>query len=215
MTPTRKFTRFKNRQMSIDFGEEFQPRHEADREKVVELIKPHSDGLMNAILTADDKYQAFAADNAIARQQHSFAPSNLTALIVQEISKISGFTLNNFSKGTPEIMFDDYKFWVKKIDEKFSPRFNQTKSSQSRANQLTNDDDEKSILILGYQLNDLQRVSGVYLVYLRGEEKIWTPINLGDMAAQIEEEAMPVNTQQEVAEIPMTVKKGKRASQAV
>lgn len=34
------------------------------------------------------------------------------------------------------------------------------------------------------------------------------------MAAQIEE-AMPVNTQQEVAEIPMTVKKGKRASQAV
>lgn len=215
MTPTRKFKRFKDLQIPMDFGEEFQPRHEADRKKVIELLKPHSDGLMNAILSADDKYQAFAADNVIARQQHSFAPSNLTALIVQEISKISGFALNNFSKGTPEIMFDDYKFWVKKIDEKFTPRFNQTKSSQSRVNQLTNDDDEKSILILGYQLNDLQRVSGVYLVYLRGEEMVWAPINLGDMAAQVEERVTPVNSQQGVTEIPMTVKKGKRASQAV
>lgn len=215
MKSTRNFSRFKDLQIPIDFGDDFQPRLEANREKVIELIKPQSTGLMNAILIAGDKYQNFANDNAIARQLNNFAPINLTALIVQEISLLDNFSLNNFTKGNPEIIFDDYKFWVKKIDQKFFPKVNNTKSSQSRVNQLSNTDDENAILILGYQLNDLQQITGVYLVYLRGEELVWAPINLGDMAAQLEEQNVPVQTQHEVTEVPMTVKKGKRASQAV
>ena len=39
------------------------------------------------------------------------------------------------------------------------------------------------MLILGYQLNDIEVVSNIYILYLEGDQHLWAPIDIGDIAA--------------------------------
>ena len=39
------------------------------------------------------------------------------------------------------------------------------------------------MLILGYQLNDIEVVSHIYILYLEGDQHLWAPIDIGDIAA--------------------------------
>ena len=39
------------------------------------------------------------------------------------------------------------------------------------------------MLILGYQLDVIERVSHIYILYLKGDQHLWAPIDIGDIAA--------------------------------
>lgn len=206
--------RFKNLQTSIDFGGDYQPRNEANRKEVLNFISPYAESIMVAILNAERKFQNYACENNIARQSNNFAAVNMTSLITQELANLSEFHINNFSRGNMEIIIGEYKFWVKKVDNNFQPRFNSTKSTISRVNQLSHyEDDQQAILIMGYQLTDDQRVSAVHLIYRRGTEMIWAPINVGDLAAQKQEYINETLDSNHIAEVPMKVKGGRQVSQ--
>ena len=199
--------KFRDMQLAINFGEDFKPRNEAQRNQVLEYITPLSEGIMKAIVQAELKYLDFASDNAIARQCGNFPPTLMTSLIVQEISLMDEFQISPFSKGNNELITGDYKIWVKKVDDKFQPKFNMTKSTLSRANQLSQKgDDQQAILILGYQLDDSQKISGVHLIYQTCDKHVWAPINLGDLGAQ-EEEKSNSNAATQIEEVPMKVKR--------
>lgn len=206
--------RFRNLQTSIDFGGDYQPRNEADRKEVLDFISPYAESIMVAILNAERKFQNYACENNIARQSNNFAAVNMTSLITQELANLSEFNINNFSRGNMEIIIGEYKFWVKKVDNNFQPRFNSTKSTISRVNQLSHyEDDQQAILIMGYQLTDHQRVSAVHLIYRRGTEMIWAPINVGDLAAQKQEYINETLDSNQIEEVPMKVKGGLHATQ--
>lgn len=209
-----RLNRFKNLQASIYFGDDYQPRNEAERKEVLDFISPYAESIMVAILQAERKFQNYACENPIARQCNNFAPVNMTNLIAQELSGLSGFCLNNFTRGNPEVVIGEYKFWIKKVDTNLQPKFNSTKSTISRVNQLSQDEeDQLPILILGYQLSDDQRVSNVHLIYRRGVNMIWAPINIGDLGAQKQEYINETLDSNHIEEVPMKVKGGRQVSQ--
>ena len=76
-----------------------------------------------------------------------------------------------------------YKVWVKKLDNRNLPWVNDTKSSVKRVNQKADGEDVMPVLILGYQLDQIERISKIQLVYIEGDQHLWAPIDLGDIAA--------------------------------
>ena len=74
------------------------------------------------------------------------------------------------------------------------------------------------MLILGYQLNDHQKIVGLHLLYLRGDEKIWAPINIGDLGAKLLESINRpemVVTPTQVEEVEIKVKTSRKRAKAV
>ena len=53
------------------------------------------------------------------------------------------------------------------------------------------------VLILGYQLNQIEHISQVTLSYMEGDQHLWAPIDLGDMAANNQIAAMTVPSTEE------------------
>lgn len=61
------------------------------------------------------------------------------------------------------------------------PWVNITKSSTKRIYQKAEGDDTLPMLILGYQLDEIERVSHIYILYLEGDQHLWAPIDIGDI----------------------------------
>ena len=60
---------------------------------------------------------------------------------------------------------------------------NITKSSTKRIYQKAEGEDTLPMLILGYQLDEIERVSHICILYLEGDQHLWAPIDIGDIAA--------------------------------
>lgn len=88
------------------------------------------------------------------------------------------------------IEIGSYKVWVKKLDERGMPWINETKSSVKRITQKAEGEDDLPLLILGYQLSQVERISQISLSYIKGDRHLWSPINLGDIAATSHIESM-------------------------
>ena len=86
---------------------------------------------------------------------------------------------------------------LKKLDERGLPWVNDTKSSVKRINQKAEGEDVMPVLILGYQLNQIEHISQVTLSYMEGDQHLWAPIDLGDMAATNQIAAMTVPATEE------------------
>ena len=93
------------------------------------------------------------------------------------------------------------------------PWVNVTKSSTKRIYQKAEGEDTLPMLILGYQLDEIERVSHIYLLYLEGDQHLWAPIDIGDIAAS---NKISMTTSTSVDEPMVTVKPEKqRGKEAV
>lgn len=176
--------KFINKQGTLFSEEEYLLRNTAEREAVKGTITPLAALILNKIEEAEYTYHQYACQHNLARQLNNFVSTNLTSLIIESLSHIEGITLCELSKGNIVLSVANYKIWVKKVDKKLMPKFNNTKASLKRMNQYVEGDDYTPMLILGYQLSDAQTIIGIFLEYLKGSEHLWTPIDVGDIGAR-------------------------------
>ncbi len=197
----------RNLQLSFFSDEEMNPRQDADRDEVLSVFAPLANNIVMKILEAGDCYLTFAADHPIARQEHTFLSSALHGLIIESLSKIDGVNRYPFCSRNSLLEVGPYKVWLKKLDENGLPWVNGTKSSVKRVNQKADGDDVMPVLILGYQLDQLERITNIQLIYIEGGQHLWAPIDLGDMAANNPIELMTMPAPEEPI---VTVKREKQ-----
>lgn len=173
----------RNLQGFLFSDEEMNPRQNADRDEVVNTFGPIADSIVAKILEAGDCYLTIAEQHPVARQEHTFPSSTLHGLIIEYLTQIEGVRRSLISKRNSFLEIGLYKVWVKKLDERNLPWVNDTKSSVKRVNQKADGDDFMPVLILGYQVDKMERISKIQLIYIEGNQHLWAPIDLGDMVA--------------------------------
>jgi len=173
----------RNREQYLFSDEEMNPRQNADREEVLGVFTPLATDIVMKILEAGDCYLGIADNHPVARQEHTFPSSVLHGLIIEYLSQINGVSRYPFCSRNSILEIGAYKVWVKKLDGRGMPWVNETKSSVKRVNQKAEGEDDMPVLILGYQLNQLEHISQIQLIYIEGDQHIWAPIDLGDIAA--------------------------------
>ncbi len=163
--------------------QEMSSRNYADREEVLKILSPFADIIVSKVLEAGDCYLQYAEVHPIARRENTFCSSNMHGLIIEHLVQIDGIRRCQISKGNSIIEIGNYKVWVKKLDENRKPSVNTTKSSTKRLYQKSEGDDTMPMLILGYQLDGVDRISKIYIMYLEGDQELWAPIDIGYIAA--------------------------------
>lgn len=199
----------RNREQFLFTDEEMNPRQNADREEVLRVFTPLTHNIVSKILEAGDCYLEIAEKYPIARQESTFPSSLLHGLIIEKLSEIETVRLTQPTKRNSIIEIGSYKVWVKKLDERGMPWINETKSSVKRITQKAEGEDDLPLLILGYQLSQMERISQISLLYIKGDQHLWSPINLGDIAATSHIESI-TNTSPEGLDVH--VKPGKERS---
>lgn len=173
----------RNRSLYLFTEEEMNPRQDANRDEVLAAFTPMANGIVGKILEANNDYLRFAEAHPIARRENTFCSSNMHGLIIESLSQIEGIRTTGSSSGNSFLKIGDYEVWVKKLDEKGMPFVNGTKSSTKRICQKADGPDTLPMLILGFKLDERERLTCVHLLYLNEFQHIWTPIDLGDIAA--------------------------------
>ena len=199
----------RNLQGFLFSDEEMNPRQNADRDEVLNTFGPLANSLVTKILEAGDCYLAIAEQHPVARQEHTFPSSILHGLIIEYLTQIEGVKKSLISTRNSFLEIGLYKVWVKKLDERNQPWVNNTKSSIKRVNQKADGEDVLPVLILGYQLDLLERITKIQLIYIEGDQHLWAPIDLGSMAATNQVESISVLAADELV---VKVKPGKKRS---
>ena len=162
--------------------EEMCPRINAVREEVYNAFSIIADKIANAIVEANNDYLAFAENHSIARRQNNFVTTNLHGLIIEKMSNVPDVELKHMDgSGNVLLSYGKYQVWTKKLDEAGMPNINYTKSSVKRISQIVDGNDVAPMLILGYTLDELQRVSSIKLQYMQGTKHLWAPIDIVEM----------------------------------
>lgn len=178
-----RIANLKNRSSFLFPIEEMSCRYYANRNEVLEFFTPLADIITTKILEAGDCYLQYAEKHTIARRENTFCSSNMHGLIIEHLSQIKDVRIAPISKGNSIIEIGNYKVWVKKLDDNRKPWVNITKSSTKRLYQKAEGEDVMPMLILGYQMDEIERISHIYIIYLEGDQHLWAPIDIGDIAA--------------------------------
>lgn len=199
----------RNRMGFLFTEEEMFSRTSAERENVISTFAPIEADIVNGIMNAGNNYLQFAEKFPIARREHNFVTMVLHSLIIEELAKISGVTLDSIAKrpNNTVLHIGSYLVWLKKLDKDGKPSINRTKSSAKRINQKAEGDDTQPMLILGYKLDDLQRIVNISISYMEGDKHLWAPIDIGDRVANATN--LVVNSAEE-AEVQVKTKIKKR-----
>lgn len=203
-----KINYLKNPMGFLFSDEEMGLRTNADREDVVSTFAGIEADIVNGIMNAGNKYLQYAEENPIARREHNFAMVNLHGLIIEELAKVQGVTLDSTpSARNTFLRIGSYLVWLKKLDEHGKPKINRTKSSAKRINQKAEGDDTQPMLILGYKLDDEQRIVHISISYMEGDKHLWPPIDIGNRVASSTN--LISNTSTEEAEVRIRSRKKK------
>ena len=167
--------------------EEMFQRLSAERKDVLDLLKPIANEIINAFFAANDSYQELAKTHPIARRQNNFDVTVIRALIIENLYKIKDVNIKpmNNSPHNKYIVIGNYTFWLKKLDKNGKPQINETKTSIKRIFQKTEGGDTMPVLILGFTTDSIQRVSSITVSYMNGEDCLWAPIYLNEIAMSI------------------------------
>lgn len=205
-------SQLRNRSLFLFTDEEMNPRQDANRDEVLRAFTPLANNLVAKILEAGDCYLRYADEHAVSRRENTFCASNMHGLIIENLSQIEGIRIAQISKGNSILEIGSYKVWIKKLDSNGMPWVNITKSSTKRIYQKAEGEDTLPMLILGYQLDEAERISHIYILYMEGSQHLWAPIDIGDIAASSQ---VSITTKSSGDEPIVTVKpkkqKGKEA----
>lgn len=174
----------KNRMGFLFTDEEMYPRENADRNSVVEAFNPIVNQVVDCIIQAGNDYQVYAESHPVARRENNFVSTMLHGLMIEKLQQIPDVHAEKIGKTRNTILrYGSYKLWVKKLDNDGKPNINKTKSSVKRINQRVDGTDTLPMLILGYQLDDVQRITNISICYMQGDKHLWAPIDIGDKVA--------------------------------
>ncbi len=187
--------------------EEMNPRLNADRNDVLSTLAPLCDVIVAGMMEAGNEYLEYAAKHPVARRENTFVSSNLHGLMIEKLSKIPEIRVTRLHKRNSFLVIGPYKVWVKKLDDGGMPWVNDTMSSLKRVYQKADGDDIMPILILGYRLDQIERISSIQLIYIEGDRQLWAPIDLGSMAAANQSVRL---TEPDSDELEVTVKPEKK-----
>lgn len=176
-------SQLRNSSLFLFTDEEMNPRQDANRDEVLRVFTPLANNLVAKILEAGNCYLQYAEGHAVARRENTFCASNMHGLIIEHLSQVEGVRITQISKGNSILEIGSYKVWIKKLDNNGMPWVNITKSSTKRIYQKAEGKDTLPMLILGYQLDEVERVSHICILYLGGDQHLWAPIDIGDIAA--------------------------------
>lgn len=176
-------SQLRNSSLFLFTDEEMNPRQDANRDEVLRVFTPLANNLVAKILEAGNCYLQYAEGHAVARRENTFCASNMHGLIIEHLSQVEGVRTTQISKGNSILEIGSYKVWIKKLDNNGMPWVNITKSSTKRIYQKAEGKDTLPMLILGYQLDEIERVSHICILYLEGDQHLWAPIDIGDIAA--------------------------------
>lgn len=176
-------SQLRNPSLFLFTDEEMNPRQDANRNEVLSAFTPIANNLVAKILEAGNCYLQYADKHAVARRENTFCASNMHGLIIEYLSQVEGIRMTQMSKGNSILEIGSYKVWIKKLDTNRMPWVNMTKSSTKRIYQKAEGEDTLPMLILGYQLDEIERISHIYILYLEGNQHLWAPIDIGDIAA--------------------------------
>lgn len=176
-------SQLRNSSLFLFTDEEMNPRQDANRDEVLRVFTPLANNLVAKILEAGNCYLQYAEGHAVARRENTFCASNMHGLIIEHLSQVEGVRITQISKGNSILEIGSYKVWIKKLDNNGMPWVNITKSSTKRIYQKAEGKDTLPMLILGYQLDEVERVSHICILYLEGGQHLWAPIDIGDIAA--------------------------------
>lgn len=157
----------RNHSLFLFTDEEMNPRQDASRDDVLKFFTPLANNIVAKILEAGDCYLQYAEGHAIARRENTFCTSNMHGLIIEHLSQLEGVRIAQISKRNSILEIGSYKVWIKKLDDNGMPWVNITKSSTKRIYQKAEGDDTLPMLILGYQLDEIERVSHIYITRWR------------------------------------------------
>lgn len=159
------------------------PRLGADRDEVLNTFSPLCDDIVAKMFDAGNEYLEIAENHPIARREHTFASSILHGFFIERLSQIPGVRSAKINKRNTVLEIGPYKVWIKKLDDSGMPWVNETLSSVKRVYQKAEGDDIMPVLILGYRLDQIERIKSIQLLYIKGDRQLWAPIDLGGMAA--------------------------------
>lgn len=159
------------------------PRLGADRDEVLSTFSPLCNDIVAKMFEAGNEYLRIAEKHPIARREHTFASSVLHGFFIEQLSQIPGVRKKKINKRNTVLEIGPYIVWIKKLDDNGMPWVNETLASMKRVYQKAEGDDILPILILGYRLDQIERISGIQLIYIKGDRQLWAPIDLGCMAA--------------------------------
>lgn len=205
-------SQLRNQSLFLFTDEEMNPRQDANRNEVLSAFTPIANNLVAKILEAGDCYLQYADKHAVARRENTFCASNMHGLIIEYLSQVEGIRITQISKGNSILEIGSYNVWIKKLDINGMPWVNMTKSSTKRIYQKAEGEDTLPMLILGYQLDEIERISHIYILYLEGNQHLWAPIDIGDIAAsnQVSITSIPAGDEPIVTVRPQK-QKGKEA----
>ncbi|WP_274288762.1 hypothetical protein [Prevotella corporis] len=175
-------SQLRNSSLFLFTDEEMNPRQDANRDEVLRVFTPLANNLVAKILEAGNCYLQYAEGHAVARRENTFCASNMHGLIIEHLSQVEGVRITQISKGNSILEIGSYKVWIKKLDNNGMSWVNITKSSTKRIYQKAEGKDTLPMLILGYQLDEVERVSHICILYLEGDQHLWAPIDIGDIA---------------------------------
>lgn len=191
--------------------EEMTPRQPAVRGEVIDVITPLARKLVDAFICANNAYLEYAKKYPTARTQPRFCSENMHGLIIEWVSKIEGVECCSINEHSSDIIFqiENYKLWVKKLDSSGLPNVNNTKSSQKRCHQKADGEDTLPMLVLGYQIDDMQRITSVTISCIKGDKHLWAPIDVIELTEAYNELPM-VQTSASQESIDIHVKQNKK-----
>ncbi len=175
-----KIENMQGKLFSID--QTLSPRQIADSVECIEVFKSISGEIYKKIVEAQKDYDYFVVENPLPYSDPIFNASFLHRTILSKMLSIDGMTLYRNRSEAFLLKYCNYTIWVKKLDKGYSPKINKTNKSFCRYNQIADGDDDRPLLLLGYQLDGNGNLSQVYFVYRVGEELKWV-VDICEMIA--------------------------------
>lgn len=151
-------------------------RKSANEAQMEESLKEVAICIVDASEDAIDDLEDWRRKHPIASRQRNFMATNLNSLLVENIIKSDRFHAINRAYPFNNTLFEigGSLISVKKVDERFRPQYNHSRSSKNNLYQRTTEDNDLPFIFLGYQTNEQgNKITSIYVIYLCGNKLLW------------------------------------------
>lgn len=193
-------------------------RKSANESQMYDAVKELAIDIVNASEDAISDLGDWRRQHPIASRQRNFMATNLNSLFIENMIKTNRFRVINREYPFNNTLFEigESLISVKKLDDKFRPQYNHSKSSRNNLYQRTTGDNDLPFIFLGYQTNDQgSKITGIYIIYLCGNKLLWKidVLNIAESLRTSKKLVSEITMRDEIAideEVDVSIKTGKK-----
>lgn len=193
-------------------------RKSANESQMYDAVKELAIDIVNASENAISDLDDWRRQHPIASRQRNFMATNLNSLFIENMIKTNRFRVINREYPFNNTLFEigESLISVKKLDDKFRPQYNHSKSSRNNLYQRTTGDNDLPFIFLGYQTNDQgNKMTGIYIIYLCGNKLLWKidVLNIAESLRTSKKLVSEITLRDEIAideEVDVSIKTGKK-----